>query len=84
MYLKKYSRKTRWRDETFEFDILLTKWILSIYKDLKIYNENPSIVSFFFSNTFHTFLCIQFFIISNDYRTEKERKLIYIYYIFSK
>lgn len=32
----------------FEFDILLTKWILSIYKDLKIYNENPSIVSFFF------------------------------------
>lgn len=39
MYLKKYSRKTRWRDETFEFDILLTKWILSIYKNLKIYNE---------------------------------------------
>ena len=38
MYLKKYSRKTRWR-ETFEFDILLTKWILSIYKNLKIYNE---------------------------------------------
>ena len=39
VYLKKYSRKTRWRDETFEFDILLTKWILSIYKNLKIYNE---------------------------------------------
>ena len=39
MYLKKYSRKARWRDETFEFDILLTKWILSIYKNLKIYNE---------------------------------------------